>query len=105
MVKFHFRSDVLWSYIADMKLPGSNAKRFTFLAKLAEIILIIPHSNAEWERLVSIVTKNKSLERSSMKLGGTLSSILVMKPMYPESNTPCYSCVICSQISLTLTAG
>eukprot|EP00795_Rhopilema_esculentum_P010107 gene10107-18765_t len=83
--------DVLWSYIADMKIPGSNAKRFKFLPKLAEIILIIPHSNAELERLFSIVKKNKSLERSSMKLGGTLSSILAMKTMYPESNTPCYS--------------
>eukprot|EP00795_Rhopilema_esculentum_P012577 gene12577-3276_t len=74
-----------------MKIPGSNAKRFKFLPKLAEIILIIPHSNAELERLFSIVKKNKSIERSSMKLGGTLSSILAMKTMYPESNTPCYS--------------
>ncbi len=89
-ISFHFRIDVLWSYIADMKIPGSNAKRFKFLPKLAEIVLIIPHSNAELERLFSIVKKNKSLERSSMKLDGTLSSILAMKTMYPESQTPCY---------------
>ena len=25
-----------------------------------------------------------------MKLGGTLSSILAMKTMYPEPSTPCY---------------
>eukprot|EP00795_Rhopilema_esculentum_P011061 gene11061-19920_t len=90
-ISFHFRIDVLWSYIADMKITGSNAKRLKFLSKLAEINLIILHSNAELERLFSIVKKNKSLERSSMKLGGTLSSILAIKTLYPESNTPCYS--------------
>ena len=73
-----------------MNIPGSDAKRFKLLPKVAEIVLIIPHSNAELERLFSIVRKNKSLERSSMKLDGTLSSILSMKTMYPESSVPCY---------------
>ena len=67
--------DVLWYYTANMKFPGSNA--------------IIPHRNAELERLFSIV-KKKSLERSSMKLDGILSSILVIKAMYPRSSTLCY---------------
>ena len=87
---FHYRMDVLWYYIANMNIPGTSAKRFKLLPKVAEIVLIIPHSNAELERLFSIVRKNKSLERSSMKLDGLLSSILSMKTMYPESSTPCY---------------
>ena len=86
---FHYRMDVLWYYIANMNIPGSNAKRFKLLPKVAEIVLIIPLSNAELERLCSIVRKKKSLERSSMKLG-TLSSILSTKTMYPESSVPCY---------------
>ena len=86
---FHYRMDVLWYYIANVNIPGSNAKRFKLLPKVAEIVLIIPLSNAELERLFSIVRKKKSLERSSMKLG-TLSSILSMKTMYPESSVPCY---------------
>ena len=86
---FHYRMDVLWYYIANMNIPGSNAKRFKLLPKVAEIVLIIPLSNAELERLFSIVRKKKSLERSSMKLG-TLSSILSMKTTYPESSVPCY---------------
>ena len=50
--------DVLWYYIANMKIAGSDAKCFKLLPKLAEVVLIIPHSNAELERLISIV-KNK----------------------------------------------
>ena len=87
---FHYRMDVLWYYIANMNILGSNAKRFKLLPKVAEIVLIIPHSNAELERLFSIVRKNKSLERASMKLDGTLSIILSMKIMYPESSVPCH---------------
>ena len=71
-----------------MKIAGSNGKRFKLLQKVAEII--IPHGNAELDRLFSIVQKNKSLENSSMKLDGTLSSILEMEAMYLESCTPCY---------------
>ena len=67
-----------------------HTKRFKLLPKIAEVVLIIPHSNAELERLFSIVKKNKSLECSSMKPDGTLSSILAKKTMYPESSTPCY---------------
>ena len=87
---FHYRMDVLWYYIANMKIAGSNAKRFKLLPKVAEFVLIIPHNNSELEILVSIVKKNIYLQRSSMKLDGTLSSILAMKTMYPESSTPCY---------------
>ena len=29
-ISFHFRIDVLWSYSADMKSPGSNANHFKF---------------------------------------------------------------------------
>ena len=83
IVKLHFTIEFMfWSYIADMKIPATNAKHFSFLPKLAEIILIIPHSNAELERLFSIVKKNKSLERPSMELDGTLSSMLAIKTMY-----------------------
>ena len=48
------------------------------------------HSNAESKRLFSIVRKNKTLQCSSLKLDGTLSSILAVKTMYPESDCPCF---------------
>ena len=86
----HYRADVLWWYIGNMKQPGTSVKRFRYLSKIAEAVLIIPHSNAEEEHLFSIVRKNKTESPSSLKLDGTLSSILAMKCSYPESNTPCY---------------
>ena len=62
--------------------------RFKELFKLAEIVLVLPHINADLERLFSIVRKNKSDSRSRLKLDGTLSSILALKSRYLESNTP-----------------
>ena len=53
-------------------------------------MLVLPHSNAELERLFSMERKNKTLERSSLKLDGTLSSMLAIKTMYPESDCPCF---------------
>ena len=52
--------DVLWYYTANMKTAGSNARRFKLLSKIAEVVLIIPHSYAELERLFSLVKKKKS---------------------------------------------
>lgn len=76
--------------IAHMKQPGSSAKRFQHLTRIAEAVLVIPHSNAEEERLFSIVRKNKTDSRSCLGLDGTLSNILAMKLAYPEEMTPCY---------------
>jgi hypothetical protein len=87
---FHYRMDVLWWYISDMVVPGSNKKRFCHLLKEAELVLILPHSNAGEERLFSMVRKNKTESRSSMKLDGTLSNLLSMKLQYPETTTPCH---------------
>ena len=47
---FHYRVDVLWHYIAKMCVAGSSSRRFKLLPKVAEIVLIIPHSNAGLER-------------------------------------------------------
>ena len=87
---FHYRVDILWWYIAHVKQPGSSAKRFQHLTRIAEAVLVIPHSNAEEERLFSIVRKNKTDSRSCLGLDGTLSNILAMKLAYPEEMTPCY---------------
>ena len=87
---FHYRMDVVSWYLANLNTPGTSVKRFHNLAKIAEIVLVIPHSNVEQERLFSIVRKNKSDSRSKLALGGSLSSILTVKSHYPESATPCY---------------
>ena len=87
---FHHRVDVLWWYISDMVVPGCSKKRFCYLAKVAEPVLILHHSNAGEERLFSMVRKNKTDRRSSLKLDGTLSNLMSMKLHYPETTTPCH---------------
>ena len=74
--------------VADLEQSVQN--RFKHLPKIAEVVVVIPHSNAEQERLFSIVQKNKTDSRSHLNLDGTLSSILAMKLQYPESSTPCH---------------
>ena len=44
--------------------------------KLPKLVLIIPHSNAEEERIFSMVRKNKTSFRPNLDPNGTLSSIL-----------------------------
>ena len=89
-VLFPYRVDVLWWYIAQLVIPGTTAKRFKHLPKVAGLVLVLPHSNAGEERLFSIVRKNKTESRALMKLEGTLSSLLAMKLQYPEQTVPCH---------------
>ena len=81
----HFRMDILWSFLLKMKDPSGTAM-FERLAKVAILVLTLPHSNAEEERVFSMVTKNKTKFRPSLKLDGTLSSILTIKLANPQ---PC----------------
>ena len=87
---FHYRMNTLWWHLNRIRIPQSSVKRFKLLQKVAEAILVIPHGNVELERLFSIVRKKKTDARSSLKLGGTLSSILAMESMYPETKAPCH---------------
>ena len=73
-----------------MVVPDSSFQRFCHLLKVAELVLILPHSNAGEDRLFSMVCKNKTESRSRLKLDGTLSNLLAMKLQYPESIPPCY---------------
>ena len=87
---FHYRADTLWWHIGHMVVPDSSCQRFSHLLKVAELVLILPHSNAGEERLFSMVRKNKTDSRSRLKLDGTLSNLLAMKLQYPECVSPCY---------------
>ena len=80
--------DVLWWHIAWLVIPGTTAKRFKHLPKVAGLVLVLPHSNAGEEQLFK--GKNKTESRASMKLKGTLSSLLAMKLQYPEQTVPCH---------------
>lgn len=74
----HHRLDKVWAHLSQMRTPD-NSLMFNKLSKVALLVLTLPHSNAEEERIFSMITKNKSKFRPSLKLDGTLSSILTIK--------------------------
>ena len=73
-----------------MVISESSAKSFCHLQNVAELVVVLPHSNAGEERLFSMVRKNKTDTRSSLKLEGTLLNLLAMKVQYPEDTSPCF---------------
>ena len=74
----YHRMDVLWHYLSSLKYPD-NSLRFPRLTNVGKVVLTIPHSNAEEERLFSMVRKNKTAFRPKLDPAGTLSSILSIK--------------------------
>ena len=71
--------DSLWSFIAHMKDRTENALLFPCLWKVVRLIFAIPHSNAEEERVFSIVSKNKNCFRARLDPEETLASIVAVK--------------------------
>ena len=70
--------DMIWHYLSNLKaVDGKN--RFSRISRVAKLVLVIPHSNAEEERIFSMVRKNKTAFRPNLDPKGTLSSILTIK--------------------------
>ena len=67
----HYRLDVLWTHLANLKHPDSTTV-FEKLSTVALLVLTLPHSNAEEERIFSMVTKNKTKFQANLKIDGTL---------------------------------
>lgn len=60
--------------------------RFHGLSLVARPVLVLPHSNADTERVFSMVGMNKTKTRNSLALDGTLSSIMTVKMAGLEPN-------------------
>ena len=73
------RIDDLWSYLATLKIPGTNEKEFDLLVKVSQCVMTIPHSNACEERIFSLINKNKTPSRNSLQADNTLSSLIIVK--------------------------
>ena len=56
-VKRYYGMDVIWGYLSTMK-SAEGQLMFKRLFKAAKLILVLPHSNAEEERVFSMVRKN-----------------------------------------------
>jgi len=82
-----YRMDIIWSYLSGARTMDGKFL-FKKLAKIALLVLTLPHSNAQEERVFSMVTKNKTKFRPSLGLDGTLSSILTIKL---ANEKPCFA--------------
>jgi len=60
-----FRMDVIWGYLSSLKL-GNGTHKFDRINDVAKTVLILPHSNAGEERVVSPLRKNKTAFRQHL---------------------------------------
>ena len=72
------RADTLWHELEKQRDPNGKRK-FGLLAPIAKLVLTLPHSNADEERVFSLVRKNKTVFRPNLSLDTTLPSILQCK--------------------------
>ena len=74
----YHRLDLIWHHLSTMKAPDGTL-RFNRLCQIAKLVMVIPHSNAQEERVFSMIRKNKTSFRPSLDPKATLSSILTIK--------------------------
>jgi hypothetical protein len=55
------RMDVIVAHLSGMTAPGSNSLRFPRLSRVLQLIMIIPHSNADEERVFSSYQKEQNM--------------------------------------------
>ena len=82
------RMDIVWDHLSKVKDVSGNLK-FPILSKVAKLVLTIPHSNADAERVFSMIGKNKIKSRADLALEGSLSSITTCK-VNQFFEVPCY---------------
>ena len=52
--KMYYRMDTIWGFISELKRVDSSP-RFKYLSMVAKLVLCIPHSNAEEERVFNLM--------------------------------------------------
>jgi hypothetical protein len=80
------RMDVIVAHLSGMTAPGSNSLRFPRLSRVLQLIMIIPHSNADEERVFSLIRKNKTCFRPNLDPDITLQNLIMVKLAIPK---PC----------------
>ena len=72
--------DRIWAHLGSMRDSLTGHLRFERLARVAKLVLTLPHSNADEERGFSFIKMNKTPVRNALKLNETtLSSLLTIK--------------------------
>ena len=58
-VEYH-RMDILWAYLDSVKDAVTGQPAYSVLAKVAKLVLTLPHSNADEERVFSLIGQNRT---------------------------------------------
>uniref|UniRef100_H3A908 HAT C-terminal dimerisation domain-containing protein n=1 Tax=Latimeria chalumnae TaxID=7897 RepID=H3A908_LATCH len=77
--------DTVWVHLGNVKSLAGHI-RFPSLSRLARLVLVLSHSNAD-ERVFSLIRKNRTPFRPNLGLDRTLSSLIQVKLANPE---PCF---------------
>ena len=82
------RPDTQWHLMSQLK-DGYGHLKYPLLCRVMLAILCIFHSNADCERIFSLVTKNKTKFRPSMQME-TLSNLITHKQFMVAKGSVCY---------------
>ena len=88
-LKEGMRIDLQWHQISEMTNDIGGGKKYPLLSKIMKAVLVIFHSNADCERVFSVVGKNKRKERSSMQTD-TLGAIMTRKLAMESRGAKCF---------------
>lgn len=75
----YYRMDKLWAYLSHVRDSVTGHLSYSLLVNVSKLVLTLPHSNADEERIFSLVKMNKTDFRSALSLDGSLASILTLK--------------------------
>ena len=81
------RIESFWMAMSEITLSDQTIYRFGNLAKLCKILLVLPHGNADPERLFSMVSKIETDQRSSL-LPSTVADLINVKV---NTSSECYA--------------
>jgi len=59
-MEMKYRMDILWSYLENFKDTVTGQPCFSLLTKVAKLVLTLPYSNADKERVFSLIRQNKT---------------------------------------------
>ncbi|KYN12116.1 hypothetical protein ALC57_15730 [Trachymyrmex cornetzi] len=79
----------MWKRILNFK-DFNDEKKFPILELLVEVVLSLPHSNAEAERIFSIVSDIKIKKRNRLS-NDTISAICKVRSYFQSENINCIS--------------
>ena len=90
--------DQFWFFMGKMQKPGDTSqKRFSNLAGLCKTLLVLPHSNADPERLFSMVCKIDTEQRGSLS-SSTVQDLLTVKM---NTDSSCFENLFTSHLMKT----